>query len=363
MSELSLHELHAGLHGQFMQVNGVEVVKTYGDTPGEYNALKNSVAVIDLSARSRICLLGADRKKFLHGQVTNDVNNLKTGEGCYAALITAKGKMQSDLNILSLENELLLDFEPGLTEAVSQRLDKFIIADDVQIIDVAPHYGLLSVQGPKSADAIQKLELGLAIPDKPLTFSTVKNEMLGDLYLVRQNRTGSTGFDFFVPLNALGAVADKMIFAARELGGGACGWDALEMARIEAGIPRYGQDMDEANLPPETGMEKNGISYSKGCYIGQEVIARIRTYGQVAKALRGLKFADDLKVLPQKGEKLFLGEKEIGYVTSATHSPALGANIGLGYIRREANKPGTEVKLRSADGESVVLVGELRPQV
>ncbi|MBA4149486.1 MAG: aminomethyl transferase family protein [Verrucomicrobia bacterium] len=359
MSELSLHELHAGLNAQFAQVNAMEVVSTYGDTPGEYAALRNTVGVLDLSFRSRICLLGADRKKFLHGQVTNDVNNLKTGEGCYAALITAKGKMQSDLYIFSLENELLLDFEPGLTETVSQRLDKYIIADDVQIVDVAPHYGLLSVQGPKSAEAIQKLELDFLIPEKPLTFTSIKSEMLGDLYLVQQARAGTIGFDLFVPLNALGAVADKLIAAAKELGGRPCGWDALELARIEAGIPRFLQDMDETNLPPETGMERNGVSYTKGCYIGQEVIARIRTYGQVAKALRGLRFVGDLQTLPKKGDKLFLGEKDVGYVTSAIHSPSLNANIGLGYVRREANKIGTEITLRTADGESAVTVLEV----
>jgi folate-binding protein YgfZ len=163
----------------------------------------------------------------------------------------------------------------------------------------------------------------------------------------------------FVPLNSLGAVADKLIAAAKESGGRACGWDALELARIEAGIPRFLQDMDETNLPPETGLERNAISYTKGCYIGQEVIARIRTYGQVAKALRGLRFADELKLTPKKGDKLFLGEKEIGYVTSAIQSPSIGRIIGMGYIRREANKPGTELQLRSADHESPVIVQEV----
>src|SRR5690606_19891412 len=124
------------------------------------------------------------------------------------------------------------------------------------------------------------------------------------------------GFDLFVPANSLGAVADKLIAAAKQMSGRASGWNALEVARIEAGIPRFGADMDETNLPPEAGLESRAISYSKGCYIGQEVIARIRTYGQVAKALRGLRLADDLKTLPTKGDKLLLGEKEVGYITS-----------------------------------------------
>jgi len=321
--------------------------------------LRHSAGVLDLSFRSRICLVGADRKKFLHGQVTNDVNGLQPGEGCYAALITAKGKMQSDLYIFCLENELLLDFEPALARIVTERLDKFIIADDVQIVDAGPHYGLLSVQGPKAVEVIRKLELDFTFSERPLAFSSIKNEMLGEVYLMNHPRIGVAGYDLFIPTHAMGAVADKLIAAAKEAGGRAGGWNALEMARIEAGIPRFGQDMDETNLPPEAGLDARAISYTKGCYIGQEVIARIRTYGQVAKALRGLRLADDLKSLPTKGDKLFKGEKEVGYITSATASPALNANVALGYIRREANQIGTELTLRTANGDSLSKIVKL----
>ena len=163
----------------------------------------------------------------------------------------------------------------------------------------------------------------------------------------------------FVPTHSLGAVADKLIAAAKEIGGGACGWNALETARIEAGIPRFGADMDETNLPPEAGLDARAVSYTKGCYIGQEVIARIRTYGQVAKALRGLRVADDLKTLPAKGDKLFLGEKEIGYITSAIASPMFKMNIALGYVRREGNKIGTELILRTKDSVCAAKIVEL----
>ena len=142
------------------------------------------------------------------------------------------------------------------------------------------------------------------------------------------------------------------------MGGRACGWQALETARIEAGIPRFGADMDETNLAPEAGIEHRAISYSKGCYIGQEVIARIRTYGQVAKALRGLRFADSATALPKRGDKLYQGDKEIGYVTSAAHSPRSQANIGLGYVRREHNAIGTDLIVRTAQGD---LAGRVVP--
>jgi folate-binding protein YgfZ len=157
----------------------------------------------------------------------------------------------------------------------------------------------------------------------------------------------------------MSVVAEKAVAAARNLGGRLCGWQAFEIARIEAGIPRFGADMDETNLPPETGIEARAISYTKGCYIGQEVIARIRTYGQVAKALRGLRLADNLKDLPHRGDKLYLGDKEIGYVTSAIASPTLKSNIALAYIRREANQIGTELTLRTTAGESSVRIVQL----
>ncbi len=401
MNPLPLHGFHLGLHARFTNVNGQKAVNDYGDPLAEHAALRETAGVLDLSFRSRLCLTGADRVTFLHGQVTNDVKALQTGEGCYAALISAKGRMQSDLNIYSLADELLLDFEPGLTQSVTQRLDNYIIAADVQIVDVAAHYGLLSVQGPRSAEVMGALGLfgvpphpdplplgggegedkGAAvaapllpvgrgegrgkgppgIPATPMSFTTLNDPTLGQLYLMNQPRTGPAGFDLFVPAHSLAAVADKLIAAAKQRGGRACGWQALEIARIEAGIPRYGADLDESNLPPEAGpgLEARAISYTKGCYIGQEVLARIRTYGQVAKALRGLRLADDLPALPSKGDKLFKDGKEVGFITSAIASPAFKANLALGYIRREANQAGNELTLRGASGQSTAKIVEL----
>jgi folate-binding protein YgfZ len=128
------------------------------------------------------------------------------------------------------------------------------------------------------------------------------------------------------------------------------------MMRIEAGIPRFGIDMDENNLPPEAGIDSRAVSYTKGCYIGQEVIARIRTYGHVTKTLRGLRLANDLEALPQKGDKLFHGDKEAGFVTSALTSPFLKANLALGYVRREHSPSNSELTLRTAQGDSPVKI-------
>jgi len=353
-----LHEFHHSLAARFTTVNGSEMVADYGDPRAEHSALRTSAGVLDLSSRSRLCLVGADRARYLHGQVTNEVKKLTPGTGTYATVTTAKGKLEADLNIFCLADELLLDFEPGLTEKITARLEKFIVADDVQIVDAAPHYGLLTVQGPRSEEVIRALGLpgDGEPPARPFQSVKISDPSLGELYVARLPRLGTTGFDLYVPNDSLGAVADKLIAAARQVGGRAVGWTAFEMARIEAGLPRFGVDMDETNLPLECGLEARAISYSKGCYIGQEVINRIHSVGHVNRELRGLHLADDLSALPVRGDKLFQSGKEVGYVTSAVHSPALQANIALGYVRREVNQIGGELVLQTLSGESTARI-------
>jgi folate-binding protein YgfZ len=249
---------------------------------------------------------------------------------------------------------------------------------------------LLSVQGPKAEAVVRSLGLFTEIPNAPLNFVKVADVTLGEIYLMNHLRldrgqlggAGSplpaaelrdddgaqrtarptsdlAGFDLFVPTNSLGVVVNKLIAAAEGVGGRACGWTAFETARIEAGVPRFGADMDETNIPLECGIEARAVSYNKGCYIGQEVINRIHTIGHVNRELRGLRLADDLKTLPARGDKLFKDGKEVGYVTSVVASPTLKANIALGYVRREANAVGTELKLRTGSGESVASIVEL----
>lgn len=326
----------------------------YGNPAAEYQFLHESVAILDLSFRGRLCVTGADRQRFVHGQVTNNVSVLKRGEGCYAALVNAKGKMVSDLNIFVLDNEILLDFEPGLTQPVIERLEKYIIADDVQILDISSLYRLTSVQGPKAAQLLDSLKPqlfpDLTLPQTSHQFVQIPTAHWGESYLMRLSRTGTDGFDIFVPAEHHDRLTSLLVDLASSHAGGRAGWNALELRRIEAGIPRFGVDMDSTNLPPETGLESRMISYAKGCYIGQEIIARIRTYGQVAKAFRGLRLSPDLPTLPARGDKLFHEGKEAGYITSAAASPALQANIALGYVRREYNQIGNRLRLHAANG-------------
>jgi folate-binding protein YgfZ len=326
------------------------------DLEVHYSYLRQSAGVIDLNARSRICVTGADRLRFINGQVTNNVKDLKVGQGCYAALVTAKGKMESDLFIYRLADELLLDFEPGLAQAVMTRLEKYVIADDVEIVDVSGLYGILSVQGPRSAEVVQAA--GLQPPTAYLNWS-ISHPNVGEIYCMNNPRGTAVGFDISMPSAEHGAMRDRLAQAAAKVEGGVSTGDALDIVRIEAGIPRFGVDMDQANLAPETGIEARAISYNKGCYIGQEVISRIRAFGQVAKSLRGLRLPDDLAELPARGEKLFRDGKEVGYLTSACRSPALQANIALGYVRREHNTAGTPLQIGSPDSTVTASVCDL----
>jgi folate-binding protein YgfZ len=321
-----------------------------------YGYLRRSAGVLDMSARSRVCVTGVDRQRFINGQVTNNVKDLKAGQGCYAALVTAKGKMQSDLFIYGLPDELLLDFEPGLTAAVTERLERYVIADDVQVVDVGPLYGMLTVQGPRSADVVRAI--GAEPPLEALN-STRWESNGAEIYCMNNARGTAVGFDVFVPTEQAGVMRERLIEAAAKVDGGASSIEALEIVRIESGIPKFGVDIDETNLASEAGIEARAISYSKGCYIGQEVISRIRAFGQVAKSLRGLRLPTDLSRLPQKGDKLFHDGKEAGYVTSSCRSEALQLNIALGYVRREHNSAGTELLVGAANSTSKAVVCDL----
>jgi folate-binding protein YgfZ len=337
-------------------VNGAEVILDYGDALAEYRAFTQSAGLVDLSFRGRVCLTGADRLRFLNGQVTNHVKALKPGTGCYAALVTAKGKMESDLNIHCLSDELVLDVEPGLTKRIANRFERYIVADDVAVVDVKPHFGLLSVQGPHATEALATLNLVPQLPGSPFASLTANLDGVGEMVIVRLARLATAGFDLFLPVGSLPSLFERLLEAVRKVGGNACGWQALEMARIEAGIPRFGQDMDDTNIPIEAGIEDRAVSYTKGCYIGQEVINRIHTMGQVTKALRGLELDPALATLPARGAKLLHDGKEVGQITSALHSPTFQTPIALGYVRKEVNQPGTVLTLVHADTETAARV-------
>ena len=306
----------------------------------EFTALTEGAGWLDQSDRSRLCLLGADRARFLHGQVTNDINGLGEFTGCYAALVNAKGKMESDLFAYRLANEILLDFEPGLTAAVQARLERYVIAEDVEIADVAPHFGLLTVQGPQAEAVLTKLDL--PAPTEPLTVAQTEDE----IYIVHQPRLGTDGFDLFIPIDAMNAWRERLATIAPR-----CQMPAFEKARVLATIPQFGVDLTTDNFPPEGGLETRAISYAKGCYIGQEIIARIRTYGKVNKVLRGLSLEGAAAI----GDPVLHEGTPVGTLSSVCHEPS----AALAIIKRTASEPGTVLSVDTKNGSVSAQVATL----
>jgi folate-binding protein YgfZ len=339
MTETALSEPHA---------------EDYGDWLSEYKFLTTAAGILDLSSRGRLCLTGSDRARYLHGQVTNDIKRLAPGHGCYAAITTAKGKMECDVTVYCLDQELLLDLEPGLAVATRERLERFIVADDVQVIPVNDDYGLLSVQGPRSQEVLDTVFKGNPMP--PDRFGNVKISVEDgqELYLANHARLGTKGFDLFLPATMVQAFRDRLSQTARSLGGGPCGSRAFETARIEAGIPRYGVEMTIQNLPQECGIENSAISYSKGCYIGQEVLNRIHTMGAVTKKLCQLEFQTPVENLPKPNHKLFTNGKECGWISSITVPPGASGPVGTGYVRKEWLVPGTLLSLAAENNPGAV---------
>ena len=330
MRQLPLSDFHTSNGARFLELAGVSIPADYGDTKGEYHTLTTSAGLADLSHRGLLQLTGEDRIRFLNGQTTNDVASLQPGSTVYTAFVNAKGKMRADGNILAFPNRLWIDVETGCGEALAADLEKFIIADDVQVENLTAHFVRLTVIGPNAPQVIQ--HLGLEVPLEADSFVEAASEKFGGLVMLRS----SLGADLFVEIfcgaehaRSFAAALDQ---AAKKTGGRWMGWLALEMRRVELGIPRFGADMDENTLPPEAGIESRAVSYTKGCYIGQEVISRIKSVGRVNRHLAGLKFSGNQAGIPP-GSRLTQDSVEVGCVTSCVKIPGKGW-IGLGYVKR-----------------------------
>ncbi|WP_224372084.1 CAF17-like 4Fe-4S cluster assembly/insertion protein YgfZ [Hyalangium versicolor] len=346
MEPLTLHFLHEQAGARFTAVGGREVAADYGDSEAEYRAAREAVALHDASYRETLRITGEDRASFLHGMVTQDVKGLAPGTAAYTAMITAKGAMVADARLLKREADLLLDLEPGMGAKVKEFLEKYLISEDAEIHEVTGEWALLRLLGPKAAEV---LGATLGSPFAPLAANTTREATLAGTPVLLM---GSPGFekhqvDVLVPRGALEAVWKALVQAGGAHGLKPLGFQALELLRVEAGVPRYGQDMVDTTIPLEANLT-HAISYNKGCYIGQEVIARATFRGHMNRKLAGL-LLGDLEVAP--GTELRKGEKKVGWITSVVRSPVQGQRVALGYVHRDHLTPGTELTL--AEGPTV----------
>jgi folate-binding protein YgfZ len=283
----------------------------------DYRAATEGCAVIDRSDRGKLALTGGDAKTFLQGQVTNDVEALTPGLGCYAAFLTPKGKMLGDLRVLDTDEELLLDTERVSLQALFNMIRRFSIGYDVQLHKRTLERGLLSLIGPE-ADAVVPGLLGA--PEHSHAVVEVGGVP------ARAIRTDA-GIDLLCDARDTAAVHS----AVESLGAVAASEAVAECLRIERGRPRYGIDLDDTVIPQEAGLNERAVSFTKGCYVGQETVARLYYRGKPNRHLRGLRCSAAVSA----GDELTFGERLVGRVGSAVVSPRLGP-IALAFVRREA---------------------------
>ncbi|HLB94876.1 MAG TPA: aminomethyltransferase family protein [Nitrospiria bacterium] len=338
MQKLPLHDEHQKRGARFVTRSGWEIPDHYGDLPSEYHAVRHEVGLIDSSFRGKLKLRGKDRVEFLHGMVTNDIKSHKPGGGCYAAITNAKAKMLSDCRIYCLADSLLLDLEPEVVQKIKQHLDRYIIASDVVLEDLTEKWGLLSLYGPEASNHLIKT-LGLAGLPKTEYACLETSVQSRNMIIARNEITGEVGYDLYISTEDLPFFFQKML----AVGARPVGQEALNILRIEAGIPRYDVDMDESHFPMEAGLKERAISYTKGCYIGQETIARTDAMGHMNRFLMGLEVKGE--AVPQKSQTILSGERAIGTITSGVRSPTLSKIIALGYVHSDFAKPGTEVSI------------------
>ena len=306
----------------------------------DYAAITEAAGLLDRSERGKLALTGSDAKSFLHGQVSNDIEALTPGSGCYAAFLTPKGKMLGDLRILATSDGLLLDTERISLQELFNMIRRFSIGYHVELHKRTLQSGLLSLIGPGSA-ALASVDGSVLGAEE---HAHVPVEIAG--VAVRAIRT-ETGVDVLCD-----AEATERVRAALEAAGArAVSEAAAETLRIERGRPRYGVDLDDTVIPQEAGLNERAVSFTKGCYVGQETVARLYYRGKPNRHLRGLRVSDGSGPLAA-GAELALGKRSVGTITSVTVSPRFGP-IGLALVRREA-EPGATVSVSTGQAATVV---------
>ncbi len=298
--------------------------------PEGYWALREHAAWLDLSARGKIAASGEDRARLLHAMTTNDVQRLTPGAGCYAYFLSAQGRILADVNVLCRPDRFLLDTEPETRATVFQHLDKFIIADDVVLEDITSALVTIAVEGPGSAAVLEKL--GAPDLEHELEHEYDNAEWERGL-AVRASYTGSPGVFLIAPAGEREALIERL----QQCGAARANAEAFRTVRIENGRPRYGEDIAERYLAQETNQSR-ALNFSKGCYLGQEIVERVRSRGQIHRVLVPVQIEGDRP--PEPGVKLRLGDLIAGEITSAVYSPALAKVAALAYVRLEHAKPG-----------------------
>jgi folate-binding protein YgfZ len=309
----------------------------------------------DLTGRGAIILTGKDRATFLHGLVTNDVKKLAPGSGCAAAFLTPKGKLLADCVVLCEEDRLEIDCEPELAKKIEDLLRKYLVFNEVQIENDTSETAVFHLQHSAAGDTVEEflrkaIELGQAgaLPDTPHAHVTGAS-----VRIVRENRTGVPGYDVRCPSSLSEGIRKALLSAGVRQASDA----EMESRRIAGGIPRWGFELTEAVLPDEAGLRERGfISENKGCYVGQETVARIKTYGHVNRSLVRLSVSGGV---PVQGNEIFFEGEKSGVLTSAAPGESKGESVALAYVKRAHAIPDARLLIRTPEGDFPAAVAAL----
>lgn len=349
MNRSALLALHATEGARISAADPPQLL-TYGDVPAEYAAAQEAAVVFDETDRGRVEVSGPDAPAFLHRLLANDVRNVAVGHGNRNLLLSSKGKVLFDFDLFRLEDRLVLSLPPGRSTAMIAALDMYLFSEKVVLSDTSEEYAPLTLCGPKSAESIERV-LGANVPTDEYTWSigTLEDERV---IVVRVSIAGSLGFR----LVCAPAVAPKLWQCLREASVRPAGVVVRDILRVEAGAALYGVDIDDAVYPQEARLE-GAFSLDKGCYIGQEVVAKIDTYGGLNKQLVALRVSHDDPV--PHGTRLFRNEdgewRDLGVVTSWAYSFVLDTGLVLAYVKRRHQKVGTEFRVGESDATAKIV--------
>ncbi len=350
----ALHDLHERQGASFTARDGWLLPDRFGDPAREYDSVVNSAGIYDLADRAMLQFTGDDRLSYLQGMLSNDLRPLKLFDGQQAAILTQQGKVVADVRVLCSLNSFYLDLWEPLKEKSLTHLNRYLIADDVEIHDPNEQWKMLSVQGPQAKAMLDQLFASAELPALADHHGMV--QFAGaPVCVVRADWSGYGGFDVIVQGAQLEVFAQRLT----ALGAGWVGAQAQNILRVEAGLPRYGVDFSADNLLLEVDLN-DAASFSKGCYLGQEVVERIRSRGHVNKKLSGLMLDGNTPASP--GDKLTVGGKEVGHITSSVASFALHRPIALGYINKDFWDVGSKLTVLH-DGKEITATVTTRPIV
>jgi len=326
---------------------GSETPAAFGDAPAEFRALLTGCALFDMSWQAKLILSGEDRVRWLNGMVTNNVRDLTPGHGVYSFILNAQGRIQGDLVAYNRGDYLLVTTDRGQAPAIAAIFDRYIIMDDVEVADISDKLVTIGIAGPKAREVSAAAGVDVA----QLQAGQVSDMVWCDLGIsvARSTQPHMDGYEIWFSAEN----ADKVWDALQSAGAEPVGSDALELYRTVKGVPRFGVDLRERDLPQETG-QQHALNFSKGCYIGQEIVERIRARGNVHRTFIGFELQGEP---PQPGAKVRVDDKDVGEITSPARVPFLSGErtLALGYLRREVATPGATVQIGDQSATVAIL--------